>query len=364
MKMHDLNNIVLIPSLEPDTRLTAYIDNLNSLGLTKIIVVDDGSGESYQPIFDELAAKGCVVLHHEKNCGKGRALKTGFQYIQENFMTSEDSFSCVITADADGQHAPEDVCRVAKLSKQHGDALILGTRDFTTPGVPQKSLLGNRITSALFAALYGSYISDTQTGLRAFGPRLLPLMIQIPGERFEYELQMLITCVRSQIPLQTQPIRVIYENANKGTHFKAIADSARVMRVLFSSFLRFSLSSFAGAMVDMGGAWLLLDILRPFIPENYLRIFLATTLARVVSIGVNYLLNRRFVFNERTGGKGSLSRYLLLCIVNIIVSSSGVYILNTQAGINEKIGKIICDTVLFILNYRIQQQWVFVQRKG
>lgn len=360
--MHHWDNrvIILIPSLEPDKKLPIYVDQLCELGLNHILIVDDGSGPSYQPIFLELEAKGCIVLHHEKNRGKGCALKTGFIYIREKLP----GFACVVTADADGQHAPKDVFSVAELSKQYPNGLVLGVRGFAGSDVPPKSLIGNRISAALFAALYGKYITDTQTGLRAFTSKLLRCMIEVSGERFEYEIRMLITCVQMHIPILTQPIQVIYENQNKGTHFRPLRDSAKVIGTMLGSFVRFSLASLMGAVVDFGLAWILMDVLRPLISDNYLRILLATAAARCVSICVNYCINRFVVFRAQASAKQSLTRYLLLAGVLMLLSGSGVYVLNKVMKIDEKIAKIICDACLFLLSFRAQQKWVFAKIGG
>lgn len=351
--------IVLIPSLEPDERLIAYVQQLHEYALMNIVIVDDGSGEEYQPIFLQLKEHGCVVLRHTDNLGKGAALKTGFQYIEQHFA----EICCVVTADSDGQHAAEDVYRLAEEARVHTDALILGVRDFSGGGIPPKSLLGNRMTSFLFALLYGKRLSDTQTGLRAFGPQLLSFMQRIRGSRFEYELQMLISCIQAGIPLVILPIQVIYEQGNSGTHFKAVRDSARVMFVLFSSFVKFIFSSVSSSVVDLGIAWLLIDALRPMLGEqHFLRILLATVIARVISIGVNYLLNKHLVFRSK-GREGSLWRYLSLCALVILLSSTGVYMLHTVFFMNEKIAKLLCDALLFLLSYQVQRRWVFAARR-
>ncbi|QIB68971.1 glycosyltransferase [Aminipila butyrica] len=351
-------NLVVIPSLEPDDRLLQYVQELNSYGLTDIILVDDGSGEEYQWIFKKLE-ESCIVLHHEKNQGKGCALKTGFQYIKDNFH----HVTCVVTADSDGQHAAEDVYQLVKEAGKYPDSLTLGVRDFAILGLPTKSWVGNRFSSFLFEALYGQRLCDTQTGLRAFCPQLLDFMLQVKGARFEYEIQMLISCVRSGVPLITKPIQVIYEDNNAGTHFKPVGDSLRVVGTLLSSFMLFLLSSISSAAVDLGIAWFLMDLLRPLLQQQlFLRIFTATMAARVISIGVNYLLNRYLVFREGKSSNRSLWRYLILCVVVLSLSATGVYVLNRGFSINEKIGKIICDGVLFLVSYRVQQRWVF--KKG
>ncbi|SMF90407.1 dolichol-phosphate mannosyltransferase [Paenibacillus uliginis N3/975] len=351
--------IILIPSLEPDERLLSYVQELREYGLMNIVIVDDGSGEEYQSIFRELSENGCILLRHTENQGKGAALKTGFQYIEQQF----DEVSSVVTADSDGQHAAEDVYRLAKEAQRHPDALVLGVRNFSEGGIPPKSLLGNRITSIIFAMLYGKRLSDTQTGLRAFGPQLLAFMQGVHGSRFEYELQMLISCIQSGIPIHTLPIQVIYENGNAGTHFKAIRDSARVMSVLFSNFVRFISSSIASAAVDIGIAWFLIDFLRPMLGQHdYVRILLATVIARIISIMVNYLLNKHFVFHKEDT-QGSLWRYLMLCAFVILLSSTGVYLIHTIFFMSEKIAKIVCDALLFLLSFQMQRRWVFAARR-
>lgn len=146
----------------------------------------------------------------------------------------------MVTADSDGQHAAEDVYHLVEEAGNYPDSLILGARDFAFLGVLAKSWVGNRFSSFLFEVLYGQKLSDTQTGLRAFGPQLLDLMLQVKGCRFEYEIQMMISCVQQGVPLITRPIQVIYEENNAGTHFKPLGDSLRVIGTLLSNFIFFN----------------------------------------------------------------------------------------------------------------------------
>ena len=103
-------HIIVIPSLKPDSRLVELIADLKEKGFQQIVVVDDGSGPAYRHFFDECEALGCTLLTHEKNRGKGAALKTAAAYIRSHFGSDAD----MITADADGQHLPEDILRVAQ----------------------------------------------------------------------------------------------------------------------------------------------------------------------------------------------------------------------------------------------------------
>jgi len=358
MKQTIKQAIVLIPSLEPDRRLPVYVKELREYGLSRIVIVDDGSGNEYQDIFKELEEFGCTLLRHSVNRGKGLALKTGYEYIRRNMP----GYTCIVTADSDGQHAPEDVYKLANAAEGHPDTLILGVRDFKKAGLPVKSFIGNRVSSAIFAALYGRYLPDTQSGLRAFGPKLAGRMLSIKGERFEYETQVLITFIRSGIPVFTIPIQTIYEDENRGTHFNAVRDSLKIMGILGADFMKFLSSSVACSFIDIGIAWVLLDWLKPYMQgKDLLRIMIATAFARSVSIAVNYILNKNMVFKNKDAAGYSLIRYLGLCLFNILLSAAGVYILHVNLGFNEKMAKILCDVCLFFLGYQIQQRWVFSQ---
>ncbi len=361
MKQTIKHAIVLIPSLEPDRRLPVYVKELREYGLSHIVIVDDGSGNDYQDIFKELEEFGCTIICHSVNRGKGLALKTGYEYIRRNMP----DYTCIVTADSDGQHAPEDVYKLANVAEGHPDTLILGIRDFKKAGIPMKSFVGNRVSSAIFAALYGKYLPDTQSGLRAFGPKHADRMLSIKGERFEYETQVLITLIRSGIPILTIPIQTIYEDENRGTHFNAVRDSLKIMGILGADFMKFLLSSITCSFIDLGIAWALLDRLKPYMQgKDLLRIMIATAFARSVSIAVNYLLNKNMVFKNKNAAVHSLIRYLGLCVFNILLSAAGVYALHVTLGVNEKMTKILCDVCLFLLGYQIQQRWVFTRAEG
>ena len=136
--------------------------------------------------------------------------------------------------DCDGQHSPEDVEHILGLAAVESGTLILGVRDFSEKGVPFRSLFGNRAVSFLFWLVCGEWLRDTQTGLRAFDGSLLDLMREIPGERFEYETQMLVSCAKNGVPIADSPIQTIYEDGNMGSHFRPFRDSASVLKALFS----------------------------------------------------------------------------------------------------------------------------------
>ena len=358
--------VILIPSLEPDDRLPAYVGRLHEQGFDRIVVVDDGSSEAYQPIFTRLAGmEGCTVLHHEVNRGKGCALKTGYAYIRDSLPDTDG----VITADADGQHTVEDCLKLAEALHEKKKALYLGSRDFSLPNIPPKSRFGNKTTSGVFWALYGQWLPDTQTGLRAFRREELDFMIDVPGERFEYEMQVLIACARAGIPMVPITIETVYENENAGTHFHPIRDSWRIYKVILGSFFKFMGASILSFLIDQGVFALMEHLLMPGMgaianPGRGHFILISTVVARLVSAPCNFLLNRSFVFKFKQNAKTAAVKYAVLCVAIMLLSALGVSLLSHLRFIPlflglDNVSKLIIDTLLYCLSFRVQSKWVF-----
>ena len=363
---------VLIPSLSPDEKLPAYVKDLIEAQYGLILVVDDGSAPEYQPIFERISGwPGCQVLHHEVNRGKGAALRTGYAYILEH-----TDFEGVITADSDGQHTVDDTAKLAEQLTGDKAELLLGSRDFSrhSTQVPPKSKVGNRITSVVFALLYGHYLPDTQTGLRGMNRPMLEDCLKITGDRFEYEMNQLIWCSRYNIPMIVVPIETVYHDENQGTHFHPIRDSWRIYKLILGNFFKFMSASLICFLVD----FILFTLLKriPWLARlemdtPWLRalsrsteaILLATMIARVVSASLNFILNEKMVFNIKQC-KGAVWRYIMLCVAVMLISGIVVSALHAITGINSSAIKIVVDLILFVLNYRIQRSWVFAQPKG
>ncbi len=221
--------VPIIPALNPDENLIKSVNELIEKGYQKIIIVNDGSEHS--DIFNGLSKnKECVILTHEINKGKGCALKTAFIYYKEHLM---DKYDGVITLDADGQHEIDDVINISEILSNN-KMFILGTRLFNTKETPFRNKMGNRITSYIFEKLYGVYLKDTQTGLRAIPNHLIDLHIKTHGERFEYEINALIDLVRSYEKILQIDIKTVYlENSNKKSHFNPFKDSYKIYKILF-----------------------------------------------------------------------------------------------------------------------------------
>ena len=226
--------VVVLPSLNPNEKFDRVVDGLREAGFQRIMIVDDGSDEQHQAHFTRTEAfPECFVLHHERNKGKGRALKDGFVEVLKRFPDAEG----VITIDGDGQHLTKDIIACGNRMLQEGNQIILGCRDFDLPGVPPRSVAGNKTTSRMFR-LYGIKLSDTQTGLRAIPMRYLSRFTAIEGERFEYETNMLLKMKRRGIGFVEQPIETVYEDENLGSHYNAVKDSWRIFRIMIKDLLQ------------------------------------------------------------------------------------------------------------------------------
>lgn len=213
--------VVVIPALNPTAKLPGMIRELSP---ARIVVVNDGSAPEYDGVFGELKATGCVVLTHERNRGKGDALKTGIRYALGVYPNADG----VVTADADGQHSPKDIRRIAERMNETPKSVVLGVRDFSQKQTPFKSRFGNRMTSLAFRLKTGVKLDDTQTGLRGFPMCYAGVALLAEGSRFEYEMNLLMTLRKAGIPLTAVPIETIYSDNNRSTHFRAVRDSLRV----------------------------------------------------------------------------------------------------------------------------------------
>lgn len=350
----DKKIVVLIPAYQPKESLTEYVGELFTAGLSEILLVDDGGGENYQSIFASCEELGAKVLTHPVNRGKGEALKTGFSYVLEH---DEDTLG-VVTADSDGQHKTADIKRIAEALAEKPEALILGVRDFTGPDVPPKSRGGNLLTIRLFHLLYGKYISDTQTGLRGIGRALLPRMNELRGSRFEYEMGMLIDVVRQDTEIVEVPIETVYQEENKGTHFRPIVDSVKIYAYLLGSFFKYVLSSLSASLIDLGCFTLFNLTLFSGLPLRG-NVFASTILARVISSIYNFLMNRKVVFRSGGSALGQAVKYYVLVVVQMLCSALLVYLFTRLSGVNSTVIKVVVDTVLFFVSFQIQNRVIF-----
>jgi len=362
--MQDLSKIsVVLPSLDPDEKLITVVDGLLEYGFRDIILVNDGSRQENLHYFHDLAARHPEIhlLHHEVNKGKGAALKNAFHWFLEN---RPDGFG-VVTVDGDNQHHPADTRACCEHMMKTGHT-VLGCRDFNQADVPARSSFGNKTTSMIFKIFVGMTISDTQTGLRAIPRNILAQLVDVYGDRFEYETNMLLAFKQKGIPFDEVKIRTVYIEENRSSHFRVIHDSWRIYKLILAHFFRYTLSSIASFVVDSGMVFLL-TLLLPL--KDPMLGYVSTVGARIISSLINFFMNKKLVFKADVSTGKSMLRYYALAIPQLIVQTlvnQGLYTLlgitESQAGLRTLI-HILVMTVLFIVSFTIQQRWVFAPQK-
>lgn len=334
---------VLIPAYEPDTRLLALIRQLRAIGGMTLLVVDDGSGEDYAPLFRAAEEEGCTVLTHPVNRGKGRALKTGFRHLLET-----GAADVVVCADSDGQHLPQDILRVARAVREHPGQMVLGSRQFTGK-VPLRSSIGNTATRKIYSFLSGIRLHDTQTGLRGYSPEMLDWLCQVPGERFEYEMNLLLQAPRAGYSFFELPIETVYIDRNSSSHFRPLADSVKI----YWPIAKFGSVSLISALLDI-----LLLMLIQYGTGNLL---LAVWGARLCSSLFNYTMNKTFVFNsgKPAPARRSMPKYFTLAVLILLLNYGFMLAFYGQLGLPLLAAKVLTEAMLFLFSYWCQQRFVY-----
>ncbi|MFB0919277.1 MAG: bifunctional glycosyltransferase family 2/GtrA family protein [Oscillospiraceae bacterium] len=341
--------IALIPAYEPADELLNLVVQLSDAHF-RIVIVDDGSGENYRRIFSA-AKRFAAVLVHETNKGKGETLKTGLSYIQNHCPDN----SVVVTLDADGQHSVTDAIRAAEAASSDTGSLILGCRRFCGD-VPKRSRFGNTVTRLVYRTVTGLNVSDTQTGLRAFDASLIPFMLKVKGDRYEYEMNVLLKCARNKVPIREIEIATIYFDNNSGSHFSTFRDSF----IIYRDIIKFTASSLTGFAVDYG-LYSLLVVLTGGLGST-VSIPLSNITARIVSASINYTINRRFVFKSKEKATKTAVQYFTLAACILAGNTVLLSLLVNGLGINEYAAKIITEITFFVTSFCAQKFFIFAKK--
>jgi glycosyltransferase involved in cell wall biosynthesis len=346
-------NFIVIPSLNPTDELPKLIDRLGDR--EKIVVVDDGSSD--KTIFEKLRLLPNVfVLTHPENRGKGAAIKTAAAFISENFPDAG-----LITADDDGQHTVADIKAISEATDKNPDSLILGVRDFSGKDVPVRSKMGNFSTYVFFKLRTGKTLRDTQTGLRGIPASLVKALLEIPGNRFDFEITMLTQFSDNNIPFVCVPINTVYISGGRKSNYRTFSDSYRVIKgILYRrkpskalQISKFGLSGILSAGVDIGLYYIFL---------NFMPVLESAYIARAISGIFNFTLNRNLVFESTESRARSAVKYLILFAVQLVLTANLTDFL-VNAGANELLAKIAVDLSLFTLSFVIQRRIVFRKKQ-
>lgn len=343
-----MNTAIIIPALNPDEKLIKLVERIQRISDSAIIIVNDGSRSGCNALFTQLEfCYDCIVCHHTENRGKGEALKTGIRRALQEFPELKG----VVTADSDGQHLPADIVRMADALPSHPQSLILGERDFSGENVPLKSRWGNRITSLVFGLGTQTRCPDTQTGLRGIPAQLLGFCLTVPGSRFEYEMNMLTTAARKRIPITMIPISTVYLENNQSSHFNPIKDSVRI----YLGILKFGISSLVCAGTDLT---LFSFFAYCLFGQTSVGIFASTIMARCISGGLNFTINKKWCFESEGDHFTQAKKYFALFCAQILLSSTFVTLLSALP-VNLTVLKMLTDGALFVLSYFVQSKYIF-----
>jgi len=349
--MNDFSNIcILIPSLNPDENLTKLVDELCQYKWKKITIIDDGSSNETKKIFDNISKVSKItVISHDNNQGKGAALKTGFKNIK---LHAKDSCG-IITVDADGQHLVKDIVKIALAANNNKNAVIFGVRGFGA-NTPIASLIGNKSSRYLLDAMIGIKIDDCQTGLRYLPASVIEDLLILPSSGYDYELECLIKINNLEYNIIQIKIETVYIDSNKGSHFKGLVDSSKILLIL-SRYSAVSISSFG------------IDIFLFTLALSYNgSILFATIFARILSGSFNFIFNKLLVFRSYDKNKLLKESTLYLCLLGIIalMSASILALWEGSALHTILLFKVLIDTSLFFLSFYAQKNIIFTDSKG
>lgn len=338
--------VLLIPAYQPSKALPDIVKTVTSdqsQPVDSVVVVDDGSGPDYSETFSQLEAiPNLTLLRHAVNLGVGAALKTGFNYVLVKWPECKG----IVTADADGQHAPADIVRVAQSLAAHPGDMVLGVRDFG-PDVPLRSRFGNILTRIIFRLFTGKRIADTQTGLRGWPRSACLRCMRIVETGFDYLLECLL---RTEAALVQVPIQTIYLDNNRSSHFNPVRDSMRI----YFLFLRYCGSSLMAFAVDSAVFYPVL-----FYTGN---LFVSQVAGRTASVCVIFFVVRNLVFRSGVSVVRGFVEYVALVAVSGSIAYSLIVLLHGRFHLPVVASKLLAEGLLFLGNFVIQRDIIFTRK--
>ena len=379
--------IALIPAYKPNIQLLEFVKGIEEHDMD-CLIVNDGSGEEYLSLFHKIERETeARVLSFPGNRGKGAALKAGLEYLQKENAGLQGDFT-LVTLDADGQHLLKDALNLLSVAEEKKDTLILGSRTQSKDS-PLRSRIGNGITKEVFHLCTGVEVKDTQTGMRAFSGKMIPEMLDIPGERYEYEMNVLLFLAKEGVPMEEVPIETVYINDNAESHFDTVKDSYRI----YKQILKFSASSLVSFLADF--------LLYSFFFLITGGLFVSNFLARMISLHLNFFINKNVVFSAegqeaqvslgatgikreesgktvktqenkqlwnlsawKTIKKEEYLSYLGLAAFIFLINSFILSGIVGSLGMNPYLAKILTEGLLFCLSYFVQKKWIFEKKSS
>ncbi len=209
--------IALIPAYEEAERVGAVVTA--ALSRLPVLVVDDGSTDGTATV---AADAGATVVVQVPNRGKGSALRAGFAWALARDVEA------VVTLDADGQHDPAEIPAFLDAHRRTGADLVIGRRDFHR--MPPTRRLANELGRRAMSWAAGRDIPDNQSGYRLLSRRLMAALETSEEAGFEFEVEMITTCIRAGFVLEWVPIRTIY--AGEASHIQPLRHLSSFVRIV------------------------------------------------------------------------------------------------------------------------------------
>jgi len=209
----------IVPAYNAAQTVGGVVAGLRASLDVPVFVVDDGSDDGTS---EAAAFSGAVVLRHDRNRGKGEAIRTGLA------RAARDAIPLAVTVDADGQHPCESALAVL-CGSEDPRALVLGVRDLEHDGAPQRNRFGNGVSNFFLSRFAGRPLRDTQCGLRRY-PVAETLRLGARASGFAFEGQVVLCALAAGLPLVEIPIAVVYPpEDHRRTHFRGVVDPARIV---------------------------------------------------------------------------------------------------------------------------------------
>jgi glycosyltransferase involved in cell wall biosynthesis len=215
---------VVIPAHDTARTIGALVREIKRQGLD-LVVVDDGSRDRTATV---AAEEGALVISHLRNEGKGRALRTAFEY------AIRQGYEGVVTMDGDGQHDPLEIPRFIREGERQHAGLVIGNRLGNGETMPRLRRWANTAMSALISALARQRIPDSQCGFRFIRREVLQ-SVPLRTSHFEHEAELVFGAAARRWKIVSVPIRSIYRNER--SHIRPVRDGLRFLRLLVASLI-------------------------------------------------------------------------------------------------------------------------------
>ncbi len=347
----------MIPAYNPPEDLLIHLKELRDHGFADIILVDDGSDADRQNVFEQAERINCVVIRNPNTRGKGNALKAGFAYYLDHDRGKYDG---IITLSANVRFPVESVEHVAEgLQKERENGtqgLVLGSRDFSDAGLPRASRFGSKISQFISNVLLGIHLKDCMTGLRGIPDTQVELCLGIPGSGYEYETSMVLQF--ENIGYREVEARTLPAPPGAERVYRRGKDTFYIVLTMMKRFLMFTAVSVSVSIFDIFLFWIFTEYVFTDVPFC---IIWSTILARIISATVNYIVNRQVVFQTNEDRRKSAAQFLVLSIAQCLTSALLVYLLEKISSGNAVGLKVLVDVMLFFVNYKVQQKFIFVK---